>query len=233
MDEEKEVIVSEVPKEESTSVSDGKSLGVTIAVVVGIFVVLIGGFFLYNHFAGPAVMTLDELHQQNFAGKLDPDEGYLYNGFSFVKFEDLWWTEIYAGGQRVQLPLHFGPREVESIPIQGTLSDAFNAGDTVYVAIDPNAQGGHYAVAMSELSASIGQGINRNSKGACTTEDSRCGDRKILNCEEPQGLPVVELAVAEESSVVGYGSCIKISGTEYDLIKATERLLYQWYGVIE
>lgn len=212
---------------------DSKSILVMIVVIAGAFALLLGGFKLYDSFTTAGVVDVDQMHKDNLDGKLGDEEGYVYNGFSIIKADDLWWTEVNRLGTLVKIPLHFGPREVEDIEIVGELSEDFNKGNDVYISIDPAVVSGHYVVAMREIGANIGKGINRNSVGACTVEQEGCEDRKILNCENAEGLPVIELEISEEPGIELSGTCIKVKGTEYGIIKAANRLLYKWYGVME
>jgi len=212
---------------------DSKSIVVMVLVIAGVFALLLGGFKLYGGLTSAAVVDIDEMHKDNLDGKLGEEEGYTYNGFSFVKVDGLWWTEVNRLGTLVKIPLHFAPKELEEIEMTGELSSDFNKGNDVYISIDPEAAGGHYVIAMREISANVGQGINRNSIGACTKEHEGCEDREILNCENTKGLPVIELEVSESPGIELSGTCIKVKGTGYGIIKAANRLLYQWYDVME
>ncbi|MBU0469842.1 MAG: hypothetical protein KKA62_06025 [Nanoarchaeota archaeon] len=232
---EEEEVSTESAKDldsEPSSKEDSKSTLIIVLVIIGIFVLIIAGFKVYGHFTAAAVVDVDQLHQDNLQGNLKEEEGYLYNGFSFVKADGLWWTEVKRFDTLVKIPLHFAPKELEDIPIKGSLSPDFNNGLEVYIAIDPKVQSGHYVVAMRELSANIGKGIDRTSVGACIEEYPGCEDRKILSCNNTKGLPVVELELAAEPSIEYSGICIKVKGSDYGIIKAVDLLLYQWYGAM-
>jgi len=213
--------------------SDGKGLLFIVLGIIGIFVLLIAGFNAYNYFTTAAVVSVDELHQDNLAGDLDEDEGYTYNGYSFVKADGLWWTEMNKFGTLLKIPLHFGPKELEDIPITGTLNPTFNEGDKVYIAIDPDVQNKYYTLAISELSFNTVKGMDRLPIGSCTKENWACDNRTIISCDNTQGKPVIELVIENETKVELQGTCIKVSGREYGIVKAVDRILYQWYGVME
>ena len=225
------------PEENAEALSaknDGKSLLILTGIVIGLFVLLFAGFRAYNSFTSASVVSIDDLHQQNLAGELDEDyEGYIYNGYSFVKVDGLWWTEMNKFGTLYKAPLHFAPRELENLIIGGTLDDTFNQGDAVYVTIDPTVQDKYYTLAVSELSFNIVQGMDRTPIGSCTEEDEACDNRTIISCETANGRPTVELAVGPGPEITLQGSCIKIRGTEYGIVKAVDRLLYQWFGIMD
>lgn len=221
-------------EEPENNQGDTKSILITVIVLVGVFALFIGGFNFYNGITSAAVVNVDELHQDNLAGNLDEEEGYVYNGYSFVKADGLWWTEMDKFGTVLKVPLHFGPKEIEDLDIEGEFDPAFNVGEEVYIAIDPNVINKYYTLSVSELSFNVVKGMDRKPVGSCTETGNGCEDRDIISCENnPNNLPVVELALAEEPSIVVEGTCIKISGREYDIVKATDRLLYQWYGIME
>lgn len=237
LEEEEQKTIHHLAEEDLHAVTekgDSRNLVIMIAVLAGIFVLAMGGFKLYNQFTAANVVVLDDLHKQNLEGELDDEEGYIYNGFSVVKADGLWWTEVEIENRLIKIPLHFGPREVEQILLAGDLdSSQFNQGDKIYIAIDPEVNyNKYYTLALSELNNNILQGVNRNIEAACTTDNPICDDRTIVNCASAQGKPVIELAVSEKSSVELSGTCIKISGYEYDLVKAVDRLLYHWYKVM-
>lgn len=212
--------------------SDSKGLLFIVLGIVGIFVLLIAGFGAYNYFTTAAVVNVDELHQENLAGELDQDEGYSYQGYSFVKADGLWWTEMNKFGTLLKVPLHFGPKELEDIPIEGKLDDSFNDGEELFIAIDPDVQDKYYTLAISELSFNTVKGLDRIPVGSCTKENWACDNRTIVSCENTQGKPVIELVIANETKIELLGTCIKVSGKEYGIVKAVDRILYQWYGVM-
>jgi len=236
-DHEDDFLMENEPENKNKSnSSDSKSIIIMIAVIISIFLLIFGGFKIYGSFTGSSVVDVDDMHKDNLDGKLSEDKGYLYNGFSFVKADGLWWTEIQTNSRFLKIPLHFGPKEVEDISIQGQLAYEFNKGKNVYIAIDPKVQNKFYALANSEISFNVAKGINRIPIGACTEESLDCVNRTIVNCENTTGLPVIELELSDEpAKITQQGTCIKISGqgTDYDIVKAADRLLYDWYQVIK
>jgi hypothetical protein len=224
-DEGKETVAEKV---------ETKNIFIAIAVVIGIFAVIIGGFYIYNNITGATVTSIDSLHQRNAEGKLDPDKGYIYNDYSFVYAQDLWWTEMFIGGKWVRTPLHFGPKDVDQLLVGGELHDDFNNGTDVYVAIDPAVNDKHYTLGISELSFNLVKGLNRRAVGSCTVEDEACVDRDIISCDNnPDRLPVIELVIANETKVILNDTCMLIQGQDFEFVKAIERVLYEWYGIIE
>ncbi|MFA6461283.1 MAG: hypothetical protein WCV90_03375 [Candidatus Woesearchaeota archaeon] len=219
-------------EEGNTSSMDGKVIVVMLLVVVGIFFLAIAGFKTYNYFTSAEVINIDDLHQENLQGNLDETEGYMYNGFSWIYADGLWWTELDRFGTLLKIPLHFGPKDVENISVIGTLSPDFNKGQIVYVAVDPNITNKYYTLGLSELNFNIIKGIDRNIVTSCTENSSICDNRTIVSCETAKGRPIIQLVVANVTQVEFKNTCIKISGDGYDLVKAVDRVLMKWYGII-
>ena len=220
--------------------SDGKAILIMVAALVGIFLISFAGFQAYNHFTSAEVLNIDELHEENLEGELDSEEAYTYNGFSFVEADGLWWTEILVtyGEEKtlIKTPLHFGPRDLTDVIISGEFdSEKFNNGVDVYIPINPDVRNKYYSLALSELNFNIVKGIDRRPIGSCTKESYICEEREIISCENnPDELPVIELVLdlEQESSIEYQGSCIKIIGNGYGIVKAVDRILLSWYGVI-
>lgn len=230
-----------VPKEKNIKDNkrkfDKKILWLILAVLAVFVIISFSGIKVFNGgeaITGKNVLSVDKLHEQNKAGQLAEERGYMYNGYSFVNYDGLWWTELQRLGGVVKVPLHFGPKDVESIPMEGSLSSDFNYGNSVYITIDPTVYNKYYTLSLMELNNNIVQGINRNISSACTQSDPICEERKILNCGNSSNLPVIQLVPEEsETRIELTGSCIKVIGNELNLTKAVDRLLYHWYGVME
>jgi len=225
--------LKEIPKKKEHT-SEMKIAYAVIAIII-ILGLAFGGFSIFksSKIDTSKIKDVDQLHALNREGKLAQDQGYIYNDFSFVKHQGLWWTEVQGVDALVKMPVHFGPREVEFIKINGQLEPEFNADQKVYIAINPSVVDKFYSLAISELSINIAQGIGRIPIGACTTTDVACANRTIVSCDNTQGKPVVELVITTEPSVDISGTCIKISGEGYNLVRSMNRALFRWYGIMQ
>lgn len=231
---EKEELNEVIENDYDTSAGDTKNIIIGVLVIVGLLAITFGGFKVYDHFTSAEVVNVDEMHQDNLKGNLNNEEGYMYNGYSFIKADGLWWTEVQVKDKLLKIPLHFGPKEVEEVKVVGTLTPEFNLGKKVYIAINPNTQNKYYTLAISELSFNMAKGIDRIPIGSCTEENWACDNRTIVSCiNNSDNLPVVELEIDEENKIELGGNCIKVSGQDYGIVKAIDRLLYQWYGIMD
>ena len=226
-------LVDEELQSEEASNYDTKAIGITVMVIIGIFALTFGGFQFYNGITSAAIIDVDQLHQDNLEGDLDEEEGYLYSGFSFVLVDGLWWTEVYRGETLTKIPLHFGPKEIDYIEVEGALSEDFNS-KPIHIAIDPTVNyNKYYTLALMEMNNNIVQGTKNEIVTACNQENPVCEGYPIVSCDNPEGRAVINLVVAEEAKIELKGMCIEVSGSEYELVKAVDRLLLHWYGVMD
>lgn len=233
--ETQEEVELSIKEDAKLSKKDVKNIGIILAVVIGIFILALGSLDLADgDNTSGMVKSVDELHRANLAGELSEDRGYLYNGFSFVKYDGLWWTILKIMDERlVQVRLHFAPKELEEVTVLGELNDNFNKGEEVFIAIDPNVQDKYYTLAVSELSFNVASGVDRTPVGTCTEENEACVGRPILSCDNNQeNKPTIELSLTGSPGVFYDGACVKLQGEEYALVKSVDRFLYEWYQVM-
>jgi hypothetical protein len=227
-------IIKETPAEPAPdNSSDTKSIVTILGIIIGLILLSFAGVSFYENITGGNVVDVDKLHQRNLEDQLKDEEGYVYNGFSFVKADGLWWTEFRKTNKLLKIPLHFGPKDLDDIKINGHINPRFNDGEDVYIAINPDIRDPHYSLGISELSFNLVKGFNRNPVGSCTREHFDCEGRTIISCNNTQGKPVVELTLSSEEPLIELSDmCIKISGQGYNLVKAVDRVLFRWYGIM-
>ncbi|MBD3249858.1 hypothetical protein GF336_07465 [Candidatus Woesearchaeota archaeon] len=221
---ETENVVKEDPK------SDTKKLLIMIGVVIAVFALVL----LIVQSTGNSskeVITIDDLHEKNLNGE-SGENNYLYNGFSFVFADGLWYTRVKPGDKLIDVPLHFGPKDLENIDVKGSLDDTFNQNKEVFVTFDPlNKQMQYTALSSAELSLNLAKGILKIPIAACiNNETDACIDRPIITCSNSDK-PVIYIKESKTPLVILDNNCITIQGEDWDVVKATDRLLLYWYGV--
>ena len=77
-------------------------------VIAGICLLVIAGLVLIPRWVNKGPVTLDDLHKANLAGK-KLSNAYVYNSFSFVYYDQLWYTQILNQytGDIYDVPLHY------------------------------------------------------------------------------------------------------------------------------
>ena len=230
---EQDVIIERAVEDDTPDqqqkVSD-KYFYIILAVIVLIFISIVA----YSQFTTPTgAVTFEEMHELNLRGKLSSEEGYIYNGFSFVFFDRLWYTKVSVGEKDFQVPLHFGPRDLEELNVSGSLSLDFNKGNEVYVTVNPLSSDQDYiALAASELAQNLAIAIKRRPIGACDRNETvMCEDRPIVTCETTDKA-MIYLESSPGPAIEFRGLCVIARGTGPDLVKAVDHIILQWYGVI-
>jgi hypothetical protein len=210
-----------------------KRFFVILAAIIGILILIIGGFFIFKHFSTPAgTATIEDLHKLNLEGK-GGEKDYVYNGFSFVYFDGLWYTQMQRDNIMWNIPLHFGPKDLENVSITGKgINDSFKK-DEVYITFDPTLKPLSYvALSAAELSSNLIKGIGVMPIAACLkNETDACSDRPIITCES--GEAAIYLKQSNETKISLEGNCVILEGQDYELVKATDRFLLQWYRIMD
>ena len=220
--------------EENINPKSDKILIVSILLIL----VLLGAFLSVRFLAKPKIATIDDLNQQNIEGKTNPDEGYLYKGvYSFVKSADLWFFQLKSpsGNNLYNIPLHFGPIELEDIKPNGKLSKQFENSTDIYITFDPLAPQLQYtALAVGELDQSLINAFGKHPIAACSkNETAACENRQIITCEDADKAPVIYFQNNETTAITYQDNCIIVQGDGIEQVRAVDRMLLQWYGVMD
>ncbi|MFC1691053.1 hypothetical protein ACFL0W_02620 [Nanoarchaeota archaeon] len=231
----KEIAKEEKEKLKKEQKKDSETKKDSIFWLVIIVVFLTAAMIFFITYKNKEEISVAELHKLLIQGKLDEDEGYLYNGFSFVKKSDLWHTYLVDNyGETYNIQLRHGPKEVETIKTQGDLRTFFRILDSpaVYITFDPEgSQFPHIALAAAELSQNLAKVFEVNPVAACTTNSTGiCEERPTITCDDPY--PTIFFKESLTPSVIREDDCIIIHGVEEDIVKAEERLIYGWYKII-
>jgi len=158
-----------------------------------------------------------------------------YNAFEFVYVNELWQTEWERDGQLYIPAFRFHPKEVENVPITGNVDSRFRL-ESVYLTVDPSQvkteEEAYLTVAAVELSLKLESLFEGKVVTACTrNETDGCVDRPIITCENTNST-VMYLKQAGEAKVVVNGNCVTIQGAGEEIVRAVDKVLYQWMGII-
>lgn len=163
----------------------------------------------------------------------NPQE-YKYGAYKFTKIGGMWYTQIQNENNIFNIPLHYNPGEVKNISVVGKIDDRFNFSKSIYLTSDPaENNAGYVALAAAELSLNMVQGLGIRPVAACSENKTvYCAERPIINCTNTDE-PVIYLKETEKAEVELKGNCVVINGKDADLVRATDRLLYQLYRIMK
>ena len=155
-----------------------------------------------------------------------------YNGFEFVSSAGLWNTKWQSENRLLNLHFHYGPWEAEDVRVVGDFNKSFNIGP-IYITFDPlGADLTYVALANGELSLNLAKGLGKELIGSClVNETSACIDRPIVSCDD-KDKNVIYFKEDKKTLIELKGKCVIIQGSGPDIVRAVDRLLYQWYEII-
>ncbi len=233
-DKKVEDINKNKPPEEEPKSSSERTLIITIAVIVMLFISL----FVYSILAKEQPKTLEDLHILNLKGKLKPEQGYVYKGvYSFILFEDLWHTQLqsHKGTRIYSMALRYSPKELEGIVIEGELDGAFfNDKDEFFVTFDPTGNDfSNVALAVADFNTHMSRVFEKTPIAACDRNETiDCASRPIVTCEDSDKL-VLYIKESDRFRAFYNNNCIVVQGKGKDIVKGVDRVLYNLYGIME
>lgn len=204
----------------------------SIALIILIIALIISFKFFQGEKSQPK--TIDDLHLLNLKGKLKPEQGYIYNEYSFVFANGLWYTQVQRGNNLFDIALHYAPKALEDIPIEGKLnSTLFNSEKGIYITFDPLAQNLNYvALAAGEFDQSIIKAFNKAPIAACDKNETKaCKTRPIITCNNTNK-PVLYLQQKPETKVLFANNCMIVQGIGPEIVRSIDRLLLKLYGIM-
>lgn len=219
-------------KDAHINIKSDKLLITGAVLLILIFAAILGFRYLIKE----KPQSIDELHALNFKGKLKPEQGYIYKGtYSFVKYDDLWYTQMKSpkGSRLYNVQFRFGPKDVESIDIAGSLDwQLFNNATEYYVTFNPTGNDfSSVALAVGDFNQQMTKIFFKSPIAACDRNETRaCVGRPIINCNNADK---ITLYVKEENkTAVHYDNkCIVVEGRGFELVKSVDRVLYDFYGI--
>ncbi|MBI2133729.1 hypothetical protein HYU11_03545 [Candidatus Woesearchaeota archaeon] len=163
----------------------------------------------------------------------DDNEKITYNGFNFEFYGGLWNTQWQNQGQVFNLRLHYNPRQVENVSIGG--DDGWEAHQQTYISFDPDGSDFKYlALSAAEISLNLVNAFDITPVAACTANlTEACASRPIINCTNvPENFSVIYLKHASPTMIYLNGRCATIQGEGPDVVRAAEKAIYKWYGIV-
>jgi len=171
------------------------------------------------------------------AGCSDPNR-YVYNGYTITKHEFGWAATVYAGPNEQPhiVYLHHGPKELEDIQSENPKSRIINA-KQIYATFSPSMPGASTALAVIDVVKVTGTnpqwGILKIPTKPTITEPD--GINEVKTCDDASNLnSVILFKLGDKTKIYAENNCVIIEAeNEEDLIKASNRLVYELLGVIE
>tara|TARA_B100000315_G_C14392588_1_gene502714 strand:- start:51 stop:728 length:678 start_codon:yes stop_codon:yes gene_type:complete len=161
---------------------------------------------------------------------------YTYNGFTFTKIAGLWHTEWQSGNDLYKIHLRYGPKESEDVPVYVNENTNINPSADTYITFDPGENKAYVALASTELALSLSRAFGTKPIAACSNNESyACFTRPIVTCESTKynNISVIYIKEDDENKVTMDGNCLIIQGRGEDIVKAADKVIWIWYGIIK
>ena len=210
--EKKEAPIPSIPIEE-----EPKSTILIWAIVI-IAVLVIGIFALNYWHVGKVAATTEH-----------------YNQWQFERQNGMWQTIWQKDNVQLILDFHYLPQATENITTKVLPSwnpDGF-ATDQIIIAFDPRPEDQTYMqLAASELAFKLtALGVNITT-GYTVNATGDYPERPIVNCATKNVSIIVLNNVNITPTMVLQDRCITLSGYNQELLRATDRVMYTFYGII-
>jgi len=183
-----------------------------------------------------ALIFLAALYYMKYAIPQEPRlETVEYKNFIFTKKDNIWFTDWQRGDQLYNLAFRFNPIEAESVPTKGWINESFNRGP-LYLSFnltdEQSDDNSYMALAASELALTAIRAMDRTTISACMANVTEaCSDRPIVTCDS-EDKAVVEVVPADKTRINMEGNCIRVQGSQLELVRAVDKLLYYWYRIM-
>jgi len=230
----KEEMETEEESEESQREKDKKSNRNLMIFFIAVFLMI--ALILSIRFFMPVnkIYTLDEMFEKTLGGETSATN-YLYNGYVFVEFDGIWFTELQNENNIFDIQFRFGPKQLENVSIEGQLKKNIQDYNQSYITFDPTYSNRfqYINIAAIEISKKLIQTLGVVPIAACTrNETEACSTRPILNCGDGD-YPIIYLKESSSTGVYIKDNCIILQGSDMEIVRAADRWLYQQYGIMK
>lgn len=165
-----------------------------------------------------------------------PPDQVEYNGFIFTEMQGSWITQWQNNDKIYELSLRHNPTELEDVSIVGEINVSLFNQQENYVTFDPNKEQDlkFVALAAGEMGLNLKRALSREPIFTCTTNETEaesCFEVPPVTCDDADK-PVFLIDATGEALVTMENNCVTITGKDEELLRATDRLLYLFYGIM-
>lgn len=156
-----------------------------------------------------------------------------YNYFTFTRSGPNWETQIERDNKVYLASFRYNPKDTEDVYITGNFTGFEYV--PLYITFDPDSEQDDFkylALTSTELSLHLIRGLGYNVSAACTKNETQaCTDRPIVRCGD-EGKSVIYIVNKAPTQITLKDNCIVLSGEGLELVRAADRLIFQWYKIM-
>lgn len=159
-----------------------------------------------------------------------------FHGFLFENKSGIWMTQMQVKDNLYDLMFKYNPYDVEDIYIDylpNNFSKLTEIHNFIYITFDPEDENMAYiALAATDLTRALTRVYRINPIAACTKNVTEaCAKVPIHTCDTTKR-PVILLDDDPVQSITYSKNCLTITGEKDELLKAVQRVLFEWYKII-
>lgn len=204
------------------------------------FKIFIFGFMAFLFIFAFFQFNRRDVQSQQYDQKLD------YKGYAFMKKEGHWFLEWQRNGNTVFIPFRLSPIEVEDVTVSGGAKPEF-LGDPrnltpdvyekpIYKTEDVGSRNPKYVVfSQYELRENLYDAFDMQPfiVPACTDSKLRvCSAVPTVTCDS-KDKRVIYVKKGGKAEIIFNDNCITVQGENLEMMKAADRLLYIWLGIMD
>lgn len=159
-----------------------------------------------------------------------------FNGFTFVNDSNIWKTQIQMQNKVYNLMFKYNPYDVEDIKINyhfNWFTKLTAERRYMYITFDPEDKNMAYiALAAADLTRALTRVYGIKPVATCTKNiTDACAKVPIKTCKTTS-MPVIYIDDNPIQSITYRDNCLTIQGEKDDLLKAVQRVLFDWYKIM-
>jgi hypothetical protein len=165
------------------------------------------------------------------------EDSYTYNGFTFTKIPGygMWLTEIQKGDKLFRIPVRYSPEEVKDISIDKKAYYEILNSKEIYLTV-PNNLSSISVIALTEVGRITGTQygiLDIPSTGALT--HSKGDETPVKTCDDAfGGTGIIFFNIGNDTRVYLEDRCVIVEGeTEWDIVRAADRLVFGLLGIMD
>lgn len=152
-----------------------------------------------------------------------------YGKFSFVLSGSNQYITVIDGKRFV---FNYFPSTLEDLNVSAGITDTLKGAQVVYVAFDPENLSAQDLYVIDAIRYDMAQHFPKQIYSGVLANDDRY-PLPLMSCSNATNYaPMIVLENSNGSSISRKGYCIFMAGSQQDLLRAYERLLYGYYGVM-
>ena len=160
-------------------------------------------------------------------------DSYSFGNYDFVQDESgLWLTEIPVDNIVYVVVLNYDPLSLQNLSVKGNIAEfyglmaEYNA--STVLAFDPKDDSEALSYAFVEITESLGKvGVD---VFPAMTESFGNSTLPVADCDGKT--PIIKIINSEDTSISYDDACLIISGKDTELIRAADRFIWNFYGVM-